>query len=199
MKDILVVEDGTYERERLLKLFSTNGYAVIAVESVGEAEQILAQESFRLAILDIGLSDRSGSYLFSFIKRTHTVNEIIIFTGNPSQHLKQRFIEEGAADYIVKASPQSQNEMFLSRVKEILGEPFHTVLDGVNLKDFLDKYISSASSQFFFDMDDNFPKCSGCGAKDYIVTFSHQTQMPPEIIGLVVCGKCGKTMDPDIE
>ncbi len=94
MKDILVVEDGVKERERLRNLFTKEGYKVSACESVGEAEEELKTQNFRLAILDIGLSDKSGSYLFNSIKRLNKVTYIIIFTGNPSVHLKQRFIYE---------------------------------------------------------------------------------------------------------
>ena len=65
MADILIVEDGKNERERLLNLFSERGYQVEAAETVSEAEGLLQSTSFRLAILDIGLSDKSGSHLFS--------------------------------------------------------------------------------------------------------------------------------------
>ena len=39
MKDILIVEDGKQERERLEKLFLDGGYSVLACSSVGEAEK----------------------------------------------------------------------------------------------------------------------------------------------------------------
>jgi len=199
MKDILIVEDGRPERERLVKLFTEVGYSVVGCESVGEAEKSLQKDQFRLAILDIGLSDKSGSYLFNTIKRGGRVNQIIIFTGNPSVHLKQRFIDEGAVDYIVKASPQAQNDSFLSRIKEVIGEPQGASPDGLDLEDFLNKYVPETSRQLFLDMDNSYPSCKECGSDSYVVSFSHQTQMPPEISGLVVCGSCGKPMDPEIE
>ncbi len=199
MKDILLVEDGRQERQRLEKLFGAAGYSVIASESVGEAERHLESEQFRLAILDIGLGDKSGSYLFSVMRRTGRVADIIIFTGNPSVHLKQRFLQEGAVDYIVKATQQAQNDNFLSRVKEIIGEPLGVSREGIELSLFLEKYIPETSRQLFLDMDNSFPKCSSCGGQEYLVSFSHRTQMPPEISGLVICASCGKSMDPEIE
>jgi len=199
MKDILIVEDGRQERERLEKLFSGAGYSVVASESVGEAERHLEKERFRLAILDIGLTDKSGSYLFHMIKKAGRAGDIIIFTGNPSVHLKQRFIEEGAVDYIVKATSEAQNETFLARIKEIIGEPHGVSCEGIELRTFLEKYIADTSRQLFLDMDNSFPKCAACGGQNYLVSFSHQTQMPPEIAGLVVCAACGKPMDPEIE
>ena len=199
MKDILIVEDGCHERERLERLFQDAGYTVVACESVGEAEKRLQSERFRLAILDIGLGDRSGSYLFSELRRNGLVDEIVIFTGNPSVHLKQRFRNEGAADYIVKASPQAHDDYFLQRVREIVGHPHEESHCGLELGTFLREYVSEKSRQLFLDVDDSYPPCSKCGTRVYLVTFSHQTQMPPEVSGLVVCGTCGTPMDPEIK
>lgn len=198
MKDILIVEDGLQERQRLEKLFSQAGYSVVACESVGEAEKCLQSEAFRLAILDIGLSDKSGSYLFNTIKRGGKVSYIIIFTGNPSVHLKQRFMEEGAVDYLVKASPQSQNESLLNRIREIIGDAQKEAAEGIDLETFMSKYLPETSRRLFLNMDNTFPDCAGCGSARYLVTFSHQAQMPPDIAGRVVCAACGKPMDPEI-
>lgn len=199
MKDILIVEDGRPERERLEKLFSKAGYQVTACESVGEAESSLQHEKFRLAVLDIGLGDRSGSYLFSVIKRQSNTPYIIIFTGNPSAHLKQRFLDEGAVDYIVKGSPQAQNEHFLSRVREVIGDSQPQVPAGMDLEEFLNRYVPDKSRQLFLDMSNSLPECAGCGSRKYVVVFSDQPQMPPEITGRVICTVCGRPMDPEIK
>jgi DNA-binding response OmpR family regulator len=199
MKDILIVEDGRQERERLEQLFGKAGYSVVACESVADAEKALNVETFRLAVLDIGLSDKSGSYLFNAIKRRNNVSYIMIFTGNPSVHLKQRFMDEGAVDYIVKGSPQAQNESFITRVKEVLGEAQTKTTSGLDLEVFLTNYVSPKSRALFNDSGDTFPECAQCGGRQYIVTFSHQAQVPPEIQGLVVCTSCGKPMDPEVK
>ena len=137
MKDILIVEDGRQERTRLDKLFTEAGYRVVACESVTAAEQVLGRERFRLAVLDIGLGDKSGSLLFNKIQQNGAANYTIIFTGSPSVHLKQRFLDEGAADYIVKASPAARNDSFLSRVQELIGESVAEGPNGMALEDFL--------------------------------------------------------------
>jgi len=199
MKDILIVEDGRPERERLEKLFGSAGYAVSACESVGEAETNLQHEQYRLAVLDIGLGDRSGSYLFNAIKRQKNVSYIVIFTGNPSVHLKQRFLDEGAVDYIVKGSPQANNDAFLSRVREIIGDSQAQNIAGLPLDEFLARCLPEASRQLFLDLNNTFPECAKCGARTYVVTFSHQPQVPPEVTGKVVCSVCSKVMDPEIE
>jgi len=199
MKDILIVEDAAKDRERLVKLFSTEGYTVVSCESVGQAEKSLEHERFRLAVLDIGLSDKSGSYLFNTIKNTDKVAYIIIFTGNPSMHLKQRFLDEGAADYIVKASPQSQSDQLLARVKDIIGAARSQTVSGIDLDYFLGQYVQETSRKLFLDMDNSYPQCQSCGSKQYVVSFSQKPQVPPEIHGSVVCGNCGTPMDPEVE
>lgn len=199
MKDILIVEDSAKDRERLGKLFSDEGYSVVSCDTVTQAEKCLEHERFRLAMLDIGLSDKSGSYLFNTIKNTDKVAFIIIFTGNPSMHLKQRFLDEGAADYIVKASPQSQSDNLLSRVKDIIGAARPEKVVGIDLEQFLSHYVPESSRKLFLDMDNSFPQCRKCSGRQYVVTFAQKPQVPPEINGEVVCADCGTAMDPEVE
>lgn len=199
MRDILIVEDGEQERARLLKLFSEAGYTVQACETVTEAERATESEGFRLAILDIGLADKSGSHLFHTIKQGHRANHVIIFTGNPSVHLKQRFLDEGAVDYIVKASPQSTNGAFLGRVKEIIGEAKKRTVDGIPLETFLSSYVTKNSRRLFLESDDTYPPCKSCHGREYVVTFSQKPQLPPTVYGSVLCIGCGRPMDPEVE
>ncbi len=198
MRDILIVEDGKKDRERLEKVFTAEGYSVVACENVTDAEKHLEHDEFRLAILDIGLSDKSGSYLFGNIKRRGKVSYIIIFTGNPSVHLKQRFMDEGAVDYIVKGSPQAQNDQILARVKELLGSAEKRQHDGIDLEYFLNTHVAESSRKLFLGMDNCFPDCTKCGARKYVVTFTQKEQLPPDVTGLVVCAACGTAMDPTV-
>jgi DNA-binding response OmpR family regulator len=199
MKDILIVEDTASERQRLEKLFTAAGYSVVACTTVAEAEKTLQNESFRAAVLDIGLSDKSGSYLFNSIKSGGRVSYIVIFTGNPSVHLKQRFMEEGAADYIVKGSSQAQSEPFLNRIKEIIGGGRSSGPNGIPLVEFLNSYVDAKSRKLFLDMDNSFPACKQCKGRDYIVVFSKHPQIPPEIRGQVLCSACGSSLNPEVE
>jgi len=198
MKDILIVEDGADERERLEALFIEAGYSVISSEGVEPAEKFLKLHSFRLVILDIGLNDRSGSYLFSNIRSWSPQARIIIFTGNPSAHLKQRFIEGGAEDYIVKGSPQARGDLLLARVKQLLGAAEEISQEGIDLEKFLALYVTPESKEFFLDTENNIPSCKDCGESSYQVLFSHQTQMPSQLKGRVVCANCGREFDDDL-
>ncbi len=198
MRDILIVEDGLHERERLSQIFSSAGFTVSTAESAQEAEALLNFESFRLAVLDIGLGDKSGSHLFEYMKRSHRVPYVIILTGNPSTHLKQRFLDEGAVAYIVKASSAASNEALLDLVRSLLGAGSTASPAGIPLVEFLKLYVSPASRELFLDRDQQAPPCKHCGANDFIVTFHHRTQLPPVVEGKVVCAQCLKDFDPEV-
>lgn len=198
MRDILIVEDGLHERERLAKLFSGANYTVTAAESVGEAERFLSIDQFRLAILDIGLGDKSGSYLFELMKRASTVPYILILTGNPSVHLKQRFLDAGAAAYIVKASAAAENDALLNTVSSILGTADSEATSGIPLSDFLRLYVTQSSRELFLENDSSISSCAHCGGKEFVVSFSHRTQLPPVVEGRVICAGCKQEMDPKI-
>ena len=198
MKDILILEDGPQERERLDRLFNAAGYSVCACATVADAERCVQSDSYRLAILDIGLSDKSGSYFFDTLKRASHTPHILILTGNPSVRLKERFLSEGAVDYIVKASPQAQADNLLNRVREIIGKAEAGLPAGMALEVFLRDYVDQKSHSLFFDQESSFPACGQCHSRQYVVEFSSQAQVPPEVKGMVVCAVCGKPMDPQV-
>lgn len=198
MMDILVVEDGLHERERLKRLFSAASFSVATAESVREAERLLRHDDFRLVVLDVGLGDKSGSYLFELIKRSGKSPYVVVLTGNPSLHLKQRFIEEGAVAYIVKASPQAENDSLLETVQSLLGAGEVQSISGIPLDEFLRQYINPASRELFLDVNNEITSCAGCGANEFLVTFAHKTQLPPLIEGRVICAKCNVEMDPKV-
>ncbi len=198
MHDILIVEDGYAERERLRNLFATAQFSVSCAESADEAEELASREQFRLAILDIGLADKSGTHLFERFKRTARIPYIIILTGNPSVHLKQRFLDEGAVAYIVKASSAAANDTLLELVRSLLGAGSSAAVRGIPLADFVKQYLDEASRQLFMDADNKFSHCAKCGSTTYVVSFAFKTQMPPQVEGKVICSACGTEMDPEI-
>ena len=198
MQDILIVEDGLHERERLVKLFTGAHFQVSAAENVRDAERLLRIDEFRLVVLDIGLGDKSGSYLFELIKRSGRNPYVVVLTGNPSVHLKQRMLDEGAVAYIVKASAQAENEALLETICSLLGTAEEKQVTGISLADFLRQYVTEASRELFFDAHSQLTPCARCGSTNFIVTFAHKTQLPPIIEGKVICLHCNDEMDSEV-
>jgi DNA-binding response OmpR family regulator len=123
MADILIIEDRPLEREHLESVFSKRGYKTLTAESMEQAQERLNDSLYRLAIVDLGLQDRSGSPVFDMVKDSEKVDYIIILTGNPSTHLKQRFLSEGAAAYILKGTPEASGRELANQVEALLGGP----------------------------------------------------------------------------
>ena len=198
MRDILIVEDGYSERERLKSLFEGSSFSTVAVESAEEAERMLGAEQFRLVLLDIGLGNKSGSYLFDRIRRLPRMPHVIVLTGNPSIHLKQRFLDEGAAAYVVKASNAAENEPLLEAVQSLLGQGIGLAVQGLPLVEFLKLYVGSTTRELFTDQAGNVIPCHCCGGREFVVNFDYRVQLPPVIEGKVVCTTCRSELDPKV-
>lgn len=198
MPDIIIIEDGVNERERLEKLFVGAGFSIGSAESAAEAERLLELNDYRLAILDIGLGDKSGLCIFDRLKRLPHPPFVVIQTGNPSIHLKQRFLDEGAAGYVVKASAASSNEALLSLVQSLLGSSQRRTAENIPLAEFLRRYLPETSKELFLDEKMRMPRCKNCGSCSYQVTFSHKPQLPPLVEGKVICTGCFTEMDLEI-
>lgn len=199
MRDILVVEDGRQERERLEKLFKQAKFSVSTAQNAEEAERLLALEQFRVVFLDIELGGKSGSYVFELIKRSGYSPYVIILTGNPSLHLKQRFLEEGATAYVVKATKGAENQTLLEQVHSLIGSGQPEAASGMPLGEFLKYYVNESSRELFLDEHGDFPPCGHCGAREYLVSFAHKTQLPPVVEGVVICALCKRQMDLEVK
>jgi DNA-binding NtrC family response regulator len=200
MADILIVEDGVIERERLQNLFSSAGYSVRTADNFDSADRLLSVEACRLCILDIGLSDRSGSLLFEKFNSLKQRPIVIVLTGNPSVHLKRSLIEQGASDFIVKASPQAENDRLLENVRSKLGDPRPqaTSKSAIALPDFIKNFVMEKSKELFLNSNLEVAECISCGGTNIEVTFSHKLQVPPVVEGLIRCSDCGAVYDPEV-
>lgn len=87
----------------------------------------------------------------------------------------------------------------LARVKEIIGPAQQRAVEGIELEEFLDRYLAESSRALFLDMDNSCPECKSCRSKRYVVSFSQKPQVPPEIVGVVICAGCGTAMNPEVE
>ena len=200
MKDILIVEDGKQEQMRLLQLATDSQYTASAVGGVEQALEEIRNQRYRLVVLDLGLEDQSGLHLFRTLQELPQVPQVLVLTGNPSTHLKQRFLDEGAVGYIYKGSQAASNEslaeIFNSVLSNAVDEQVPTYRE-LSLTEFLRDFVTPASKELFFQQGDELPKCS-CGGSDYRIIFSHRTQLPPLIEGQVCCVECGALLDVEL-
>ncbi len=115
MPKILLVEDETSIAENLIYALETEHFEVLHATTAGEALESL-DESFHLAILDVGLPDMSGFDLCTEIRKSSTL-PVLFLTARDSEVDRILGLELGGDDYVTK--PFSPREV-AARVRAIL-------------------------------------------------------------------------------
>jgi two-component system, OmpR family, aerobic respiration control protein ArcA len=101
---ILVVEDDDIMRKSLHRIFATEGYNVIAVESAAELTNVLSESSIDLILLDVGLPWVNGFELAEMMKNHRETRSIpiVFLSGHSDQEMIRKGFSVGAHDYITK-------------------------------------------------------------------------------------------------
>ena len=113
---ILLVEDDKAIVENLTAFLVGEGYLVESASGQEQALNLLNQNSFNLALLDISLSDGNGFALCKAIKCSYSM-PVIFLTASGDEYSTVTGFEIGADDFIAK--PFRPREL-LMRIKNIL-------------------------------------------------------------------------------
>ncbi len=116
MTRILLVEDDRSIVVNLTQFLTGEGYFVQSASGQQAALELLDQESFDLALLDVSLAEGNGFALCSAIKREHAI-PVIFLTASGDEYSTVTGFQLGADDYIPK--PFRPRELAL-RIKNIL-------------------------------------------------------------------------------
>lgn len=114
---ILFVEDETNIGETLTERLQEDYATVVWAATKKAADAALGQQSFDLALLDIGLPDGSGFDIAEQIRATCPATSVIFLTAMGSPDDRIRGLELGAEDYVVK--PFHLRELLL-RISNVL-------------------------------------------------------------------------------
>lgn len=151
MSKILLVEDDKEIVSSLTEFLKAEGFNVSAVDGQRKALEILQNEKFDLALLDVSLADGNGFSLCSAIKADYYM-PVIFLTASGDEYSTVAGFEVGADDYIPK--PFRPREL-VSRIKNILrltgnvgnviklGDVTVDTVKGNALKDGKDLYLSA--------------------------------------------------------
>ena len=101
IKRIIIVEDDSDLLENMVKYLTLAGYEVTGAASAREFYYHLSQQTYLLAVLDIGLPDQSGLVLAEYV-RNNTSMWIIILTARSTLEDKLAGLKCGADFYLVK-------------------------------------------------------------------------------------------------
>lgn len=119
-KRVLIVDDHYIVRRGLTELLSQQPEfgAVSAVGTAEEAIQLVDQQPFDLAIVDISLGQMDGLELTNWLKQRRPELVVLILSMHDEQHYGERAQRVGAAGYVAK---QRAGDTLLEAVRQVLG------------------------------------------------------------------------------
>ncbi|MFZ4525668.1 MAG: response regulator transcription factor [Chlorobium sp.] len=100
-KRIIIVEDDRDLLENMVKFLTLSGYEVTGAASAREFYYHISQQTYLLAVLDIGLPDQSGLVLAEYLRK-NTSMWIIMLTARSTLDDKLAGLKSGADFYLVK-------------------------------------------------------------------------------------------------
>ena len=99
---VLIVDDEENLLVLLERIFKREGFAVKTASTAAEALEMVDQDGFRLAILDIKMFPISGITLLAEIRKRSPATEIIMVTAYPTAESREECMKYGAARYLTK-------------------------------------------------------------------------------------------------
>jgi DNA-binding response OmpR family regulator len=105
---ILVVDDEQPILFALKNYFSVFGYEVDCAEEMEEAEALLANVTYALAIIDLrltGLGGNEGLQVLTFVKERSPWTRVIVWTGSDSTIIEREVWRRGVDYFIHKPAP----------------------------------------------------------------------------------------------
>lgn len=114
---VLVIEDETRLREQLVARLRMEGYAVDAAANGEEGHYLGDEYPIDVAVVDLGLPDRSGIQVIKDWRRNERKFPVLILTARGRWENKVEGLEVGADDYLVK--PFHMEEL-LARLRALI-------------------------------------------------------------------------------
>lgn len=117
MKKILIVDDEKDIRFILNEILTENQYSVISAGTIKEAESIINNDHFDLALLDVLLDEKSrdGLYLLSQIKNKNKDIPVIMMSGHANIQIAVNSVKDGAFEFLEKPFNQERLLNFIKR------------------------------------------------------------------------------------
>jgi CheY-like chemotaxis protein len=144
LKNLLIVEDDSIQRQGLSDLIGNGDVHTTAVGSAREALAALDQTHFDCIVLDLGLPDTNGPDLIRAIhsKLGTAAPPIIIYTGKDLSRAEETELRMISDSIVIKSvrSPErllDETALFLHRVQSRLPEPKQRMIEKVQKNDSL--------------------------------------------------------------
>lgn len=146
---VLIVEDEYVIQCRLKNILKDLGYSdevLLFANNVREAEYLLQQEPFCLALIDLGLSDGNGISIIEKIHKLGSQTLVLVVSAWSTQDSLLKAIKAGATGYVLKE--RDDTEVSLA-IRSILcgGAPIDPFIAREILKQISSSELSSSLEQ----------------------------------------------------
>lgn len=115
-KRVLCVEDSHDECELIREILT--GYEVVCIETIAEADSLLAAEQFSLVIIDEHLPDGSGMEMCRRLRRDRADLPVIMISGD-SNITAVEAVSAGARDFLSKSKVSFVEDLYASAVQSV--------------------------------------------------------------------------------
>ena len=115
---ILLVDDEKNMRLSLVAMLADDGYAVEAVESAEQGEQLVEKREFLMLITDAHLGGISGYELLARVRKRRPELPMLMITAYATPKLAAEAIKAGASDYLPKPFAPEELLLHVSRCAE---------------------------------------------------------------------------------
>ena len=118
-KRILIVDDHPMMRNGLAQLIGNEPDLKVVAEAdtAGQAIDIVAKQTFDLALLDISLPDKNGLELIKDLRSLRPEIPILVVSMHDEMIYAERVLRAGGRGYIMK---QAGGEKFLAAIRQVL-------------------------------------------------------------------------------
>jgi DNA-binding response OmpR family regulator len=121
---ILLVEDNERLRAIIGQAFNSHGFAVDTAECAADAEAAVQAVPYQAVVLDLGLPDRDGMTVLSFMRSKALTMPVLVLTSRDGKQAVVDGLNHGADDYLTK--PFDMDEL-IARVRVLLRRPGHAL------------------------------------------------------------------------
>jgi HAMP domain-containing protein/CheY-like chemotaxis protein/signal transduction histidine kinase len=140
VKNLLVVEDDSRQRESIVTLIGNGDVKTTAVGSGKDALAVIQEKHIDCVVLDLGLPDMTGLELIEAFKRQGHAPPIIVYTGKELTEDEETVLKRVTDAIIIKSvkSPEQlldETALFLHRVEANLPENKRAMIKQVHQSD----------------------------------------------------------------
>ncbi|PLW75994.1 response regulator transcription factor [Cohaesibacter celericrescens] len=99
---ILIIEDNPVLADGLIKVMTSNGYAVDSVATGSDADAVLAAQNYDLALLDLNLPHMDGFEILRNMRARRNDTPVLVLTARDGVDDRVKGLDLGADDYLTK-------------------------------------------------------------------------------------------------